>query len=156
VFAVGDEPAAAFNGIYFIHWLGRRIPSAIFISIGLITVGLAMASLASPKFNKIVEFATIPIICSTVITLASLFLATSAYGLVQGLVALQSPLTVTPAPVGQTNFVTVGWTMRDKLRHSLIYESSDAIKRITDWLRLVLEDQGKESLEAQLRKLGQN
>jgi hypothetical protein len=154
VFVVGDEPAAAFNGIYFIQWLGRRIPLAIFISLGVIFACIAL-SMASPKFNlnPIWKLGDTLLHWCVVVYFASLLLATSAYGLVQGLVALQSSVTVTPAPIGQTNFATVGWTSRDKLRHSLIYESPDAIKRITNWLRSALAegaDQGCDRSEGEM------
>jgi hypothetical protein len=65
-------------------------------------------------------------------------LATSAYGLVHGMIALDSSVTVTPAPIGRTDFATVGWNTHEGLRHSLIYESKDAIAAVLKWLASVL------------------
>jgi hypothetical protein len=76
---------------------------------------------------------------SVAITFLTLILAMSAYGFVHGLVALDSSVTATPAPIGKIDFATVGWTDKDQLRHSLIYQSPEAISIITNWLDGALE-----------------
>jgi hypothetical protein len=62
----------------------------------------------------------------------------SGYGMVHGLVSLDSKVTVTPAPTGEMDFATVGWTDEDQLRHSLIYDSKETIATMITWLERVL------------------
>ena len=69
---------------------------------------------------------------------AYLVLAVSAYGLVQGLLALDATVSATPAPVGHTDSLTITWSSDDWLRHFLVHDSPHAIKPIVEWLKDVL------------------
>ena len=53
---------------------------------------------------------------------------------------MDASIAVTPGPVGRTDLVTIPWTSRDRLRHSLVHESPEAIAAIVSWLNAVLAD----------------
>jgi hypothetical protein len=130
-FVVGDEASAALGAVFFAHWLGRRTGILLLIAAFAVAVlgGVQVVSDSTAR-----QVGSILVGCCLALCFAVLVLGTSAYGFVNGLVALDSSVTVTPAPVGQTDFATVGWTSQDGLRHSLIYESSEAIATIVNWL----------------------
>jgi hypothetical protein len=136
VFVVGDEPSAAFSAVYLGQWLGRRAVILLIIAVFALG-GLASFPELIPQ-SRADQLGPLLIGCCFAIYFVCLVFVTGAYGMVHGLVALDSSVTVTPAPIGQADFVTVGWTSQDRLRHSLIYESSEAIAVIVKWLDAVL------------------
>lgn len=134
-FVVGDEANSAFGAVYFGQWVGRRITVMLLLAVvPCAALGTARV-IANGTADRMGQFL---LGCSGAVVFAYLLLAASAYGIVQGLVALDSSTVVTPAPVGKTDFVTVAWTRRDRLRHSLIYESPEAIAVIVRWLESAL------------------
>jgi hypothetical protein len=135
-FVVGDEPSAALSAVYVAQWLGRRAVILLIIAVFALG-GLASFPELVPQ-SRADQVGPLLIGCCFAIYFVCLVFVTGAYGIVHGLVALDSSVTVTPAPVGQTDFATVGWTSQDRLRHSLIYESSEAIATIVRWLDAVL------------------
>jgi hypothetical protein len=66
-------------------------------------------------------------------------IAGSGYGFVHGLVALDSPVTVTPAPIGHADVITVGWTPKQRLRHSVLHGSAEIGRTIANWVASTLE-----------------
>ncbi len=66
---------------------------------------------------------------------AYLIIAITVYGLTLSVIALDSYIAVTPAPVGRSEIVTMAGPSQYRFRHSLIHESPDAIALIVDWLR---------------------
>jgi hypothetical protein len=113
VFVVGDEPAAALSAVYFGQWLMRRM------SLVLIAAVFALPFLARVVPGVISETRADqigPWIIGIIFAFgfASLMIAGSGYGFVHGLVALDSPVTVTPAPIGHADVITVGWTPKQR------------------------------------------
>jgi hypothetical protein len=133
VFVVGDEPSAAFGAVYLTQWLGRRVILWLIIAtIGSIGVSVVLPNVISEgKMDQIGPWLIGS--CFAILFLTFIF-AMSAYGMVHGLVALDSSVTVTPAPIGKTDFATVRWNNKERLRHSLIYQSPEAISIIINWL----------------------
>ena len=144
-FVVGDEPSAALGAAFFVQWAGRKIMwlsffgslAAIFLLSGLEQTSFSQTF---PKFvisadstGKLLMYIFVAILCLMPI------LSMSAYGIVHGLVGVDANVGVTPAPIGSTDFTTVSWADRDSLRHSLIYDSPQALKAITDWLGGILK-----------------
>lgn len=135
-FVIGDEASAILSSVYFAQWLGRRAVILLIVAVFALAALAAFPGLmAQSKYDQL---GPVLIGCCFAIYFILLLFATSAYGVVHGLVALDSSVTVTPAPVGCTEFATVTWTTRDRLRHSVIYESPDAIATIIKWLDGVL------------------
>lgn len=60
------------------------------------------------------------------------------HGLLQGLIALDSYVAVTPGPVGRADLITIPWTSEDKLRHSLVHDSPEAVAAIIQWVQRLL------------------
>ena len=62
-----------------------------------------------------------------------------SYGLEQGLLGLDSPISITPAPRDTVDFITLPWPKPNVEvkgnRHSSVYISREVIKHIDDWLR---------------------
>lgn len=141
-FVVGDEPSAALGAVYLSQWLGRRAVILLLITVFGLGGLAAFPGLVSQSRED--QLGPVLIGCCFAICFLFLIFATSAYGLLHGLVALDSAVTVTPAPVGQTDFTTIAWAKKDRLRHSLIYESPEAIASITLWLGTVLKKSREE------------
>jgi hypothetical protein len=80
--------------------------------------------------------ARITIGCLAVLSLVVLF-AMLGQGITQGLVGLDSSVAITPSPIGKTEFVTVSWIRKDRirqLRHSEIYAAQETIDAVIEWL----------------------
>lgn len=133
----GDEPNSAFGAVYLAQWLGRRIAVALLFAIPASFVFSRLGVIAKGTVDRIVPYF---IGCFLATYFAYLLFATSAYGVVQGLLAMDASIAVTPGPVGRTDLVTLPWTSRDRLRHSLVHESPEAIAAIVAWLTTVLPD----------------
>ncbi len=132
VSVMGDEASAFLSSLYFFHWLERRMRP--FLLILLILSWLpSVQDLFGNGWSGIIVMSLIAGILTS-----SILFSSSAYGVVQGLISLDSLLSVTPSPVGDTDFATVPWSKRDTLRHSLIYRSEDAISLIMRWAEQVL------------------
>jgi hypothetical protein len=134
---IGDEAAAALNSVYLMQWLGSRTASLLLVV--TITVGiLAMALPSIFRGAGVEQFGIALMACCASLAVLYFVLAVCAYGLVQGLIALDSSVTLSSAPIGGADIATFGWTGKDKLRHSLIYRSPEAITRIVTWLKPIL------------------
>ena len=131
VFVVGDEASAGLGAVYFAHWLVRRW--GLWLTVIMFCVSTLFIVFASyfPRGDQIGAW-----IYRGWVAILYLFFAVAVggYGMAHGLVALDSAVTVTPAPTGEMDFATVGWTDKDQLRHSLIYESTEAIATMITWL----------------------
>jgi len=140
-FVVGDEPNSAFGTVYFLQWLSRRIV------IGLLCAILLAAALTHffPVIDTWME-RLFPYMAGAIAAIYVIYLifAVGAYGPVQALIALDATVAATPAPRGHTHSLTIAWTNQDRLRHSLVHDSPEAIKPIAKWLKNAL---GNPSLE---------
>lgn len=134
-FVVGDEPNSAFGAVYFLQWFGRR--SAI--TLLLVAWLSALLSHKGPNMNATTD-RLLPYLFLAIAAIytAYLVLAVSAYGLVQGLLALDATVSATPAPLGHTDSLTITWSNDDWVRHFLVHDSPHAIKPIVEWLKDVL------------------
>jgi pimeloyl-ACP methyl ester carboxylesterase len=135
VFVVGDEPSSAFGALYFGQWLNQRIT---FVVSGIMLLSLPF--IWTRVFSEGIVNRIGPFLVGLCVVgyFGSLFLGTCAYGLVQALIALDSPVTTTPFPVGQTECVAVPWSTKDGPRHFLVYNSPKAIAAIVIWLKSTL------------------
>lgn len=146
-YVIGDEVSASFGGVYSVQWfIGRLIPWLMVVA-GLCGLGIYFAlpewlpkNTAGQKWFWVAVSVWLLLVCS-------LLLATVFHGLVQGLVTLDSSVTTTPSPIGLIDFATIKWTnrdklRRDKLRHSQVYDSREAIEAIIDWLKRTVASLG--------------
>lgn len=131
-FVVGDEPNSAFGAVYFLQWVSRRVV------MGLLCLTLLGAILSHffPAVDTWME-RLFPYLLGAIAATYFVYLifAVGAYGLIQALVALDAAVAATPAPRGDTDFLTVAWTNQDLLRHSVVHDSPEAIKPIVAWLK---------------------
>ena len=119
VFVAEDEASSALGTVYFTQWLWRPVLSisltgaiaAIFASNHMRTLIPKTASEAWGHWLLAIFLVSIPL---------AWVLSVSAYGFLQGLIAVDAADTVTPAPVGKATIKTIAWRIEDKLRHSLV------------------------------------
>jgi hypothetical protein len=136
VFVVGDEPSAALGAVYIAQWLGRKgLTWLVFIAMIFGIAALFPSYIPANRWDQMSRWLVGGWFAILYVTLA---LAVSAYGMVHGLVSLDSTVAVTPAPTGEMDIATVGWTDKDQLRHSLIYGSPEAITMMIIWLHRIL------------------
>jgi predicted membrane channel-forming protein YqfA (hemolysin III family) len=135
-FVVGDEPSSAFGAVYFLQWMWQKV---FFALLWLIFVLGAALSHYFPVIGTRME-QLFPYLLGAIVTLyvAYLILAVAAYGLIQALIALDAPVAATPSPQGTADSLTIAWTHRDWLRHSLVHDSPEAIEPIAGWLKDLL------------------
>lgn len=143
VFSVaGDEAAAALGGVYFSQWLAYSTFMKIFIPLGLALGAIGIIALfAAPdsSFMNLMNHA-IWVVQGIVFGILNLvFLVTMAgYGLILAIIALNRSVAVTATPVGSAECTTIIASSKDRLRHSLVYESPEVIHAILHSLQLVL------------------
>ena len=139
--AIGDEAGPALGGVYFGQWLIRRVLKLSLIVIVLIYLAAMLLEIFKPTspaytINKELLYVLLP--GALVLVFLSALLAVSGYGALQGLVSLDSPVTVTAAPLGHADIVTAAWTHQRQLQHSAIYESPEVSAAIVEWLTPLL------------------
>ena len=130
-FVVGDEPASALGAVYLIQWLGQKIIAALLFAIPIWVIAARFIKPLYYWFDQL-----LPYIASGIVAIYALYLtlAISAYGLLQGFIALDATMASTPAPQGKTDFVTIAWSNQSLSHHSVVHDSCKAITAITDWL----------------------
>jgi hypothetical protein len=134
-FVVGDEPSSAFGAVYFLQWLGGKILFGVLCIILLAAVLSHFFVIVDTWMERLFPYLSVAI---SALYLTYLIFAVAAYGLIQGLIALDATVAATPAPKGSTNSLTIAWTNQDSLRHSLVHDSPEAIKPIAEWLTNIL------------------
>ena len=75
-----------------------------------------------------------------------------AYGVLQGLIALDTPMTISAAPAGTASVVTVAWNWRDGVRHSIVHQAPRVGQAIVIWM---LENQLRALLDLAGTEVGQ-
>jgi hypothetical protein len=126
---VGDEPSAAFGALYFVRWSGHILAIILLMTVPFI---LNSRAIARSQGTQVAMTLAGGFLAAYV---AYLTIAITVYGLTLSVIALDSYIAVTPAPVGRSEIVTMAGPSQYRLRHSLIHESPDAIALIVDWLR---------------------
>jgi hypothetical protein len=148
VHSVGDEPSSALGGAYIAQWLLRRSTLVVAIVITLLGYVPAIATAINDAANG--RMSESPLFSGTIsavewirsygaysvtgFVLIWLLIGASAYGPLHLLLAIESSVTVTPAPTGKIDVITVPWSADDGLRHSTVYESTDVHTAIVAWL----------------------
>ena len=136
-FVIGDEPNSVFGAVYLLQWLGRGMFMALLVAFIFLVNTRFIASTTVDAMGMYFAGG------SLVAYLVYVVLSISAYGFVQALLALDATVAVTPAPIGQTDFVTIPWTSRDRLRHSVVHDSREAIAAVSHWLLSVLAEDSR-------------
>ncbi len=139
--AVGDEGASMLGGIYIANWLAQRI--IIYLTIGSLSTGLisVFISRAFPTLLPLKVLLGIPLILlGLVLTLIFIIalVSTASYGFLQGLIALDSHVTVSLSPVGLVEAMTVYWKHESQFHHSALHDSLEVSDAIRDWLTSLL------------------
>jgi hypothetical protein len=131
---VGDEAGSALSGIYFSHWFFRNVLPGLYALI-VVAAGVVLHLRHQLSLGVIAQywswFATwsAPLLLFLPATLAA-----CTYGIKQGLIAIDSPVAVTSAPLGKTDTVTIGWQEALGLRHSQVFQSPQVTEAVSSWL----------------------
>jgi hypothetical protein len=105
---VGDEASFALATAAFAQWTGRRITKTLFSVIAILPILRFFHVISSSWGNLVVDIFTYGMLSLFSI---GLLIFTSAYGLVQGLIGLDSSVTVAPSPVGKVvAYETIAWS----------------------------------------------
>jgi hypothetical protein len=156
--ATGDEAASMLGGIYIGQWLIKRafkwliffeiVITAILIMAVIISeaiagseISKALRSFLPDKAEYIATFSSFIYVC--IFALIAVFavwvvLAAGAYGILHGLMTLDSPISVTPAPLGHVDAITIAWTHDPQLRHSMLHQSAQVGNSIVEWLEPIV------------------
>lgn len=133
VYAVGDEAATALTAVYFWQWLTDKL-ALVFVLAFFAGVLIPWQRLAAYG-ESYIPFVVLFFPAIAVLYAALLIVAGTAHGPLQALINLDSPVTVTPAPVGEAHIVTVGWKTKDRLRHSKAHDDLSVAASISEWLK---------------------
>jgi hypothetical protein len=125
--AIGDEPYAAFAAVFFLRWVTFRLALAIMLPLLLLGIlsRLRVVPTAVPD-----TLAKTLLLGMLFVIPTLLFFATAIYGFVLALVALDSPIAVTPAPGGRCTMMTIFCKRFSWLKHWAIYEQPEAIAAV--------------------------
>ena len=135
VLVVGDEPAALLITTYFMQRASRKLIFILYFGSCLILSILGLSKLVDQGTVSSI-MARVIIGCSTVLSVVLAF-AILCQGIVQALIGLDSSVGITPSPIGKTEFVTVGWIRKEKVRqfrHSEVYAAQETIDAVIEWL----------------------
>jgi len=129
---MGDEVTATLGFVGMIQFLMRRLrPIVVAFMFFCLAMNLYLG-VAQHRLKPVylwLEIAALGGYC-----LVQFLVSTAGYGLVQGLIGVDSWIAITPSPEGVVDFRTVAWGYEDRLRHSRVYDSPEAIKAVKDWL----------------------
>ncbi len=126
---VGDEPSAAFGGVYFVRFLGVQLFTLFGIVFGVTMVVLYFIYPALYQYVKDHVSIYLAIGFSLPLLLASL-----AYGMVQAVLSLDTSVAVAQGPIGRAALHTVVASDRKGLMHHM--DSQD----VADKLKTILEE----------------
>lgn len=117
LFVVGDEASAGLSGFLFGDIVAKKLIPVALICIVLLFVSLILTG-HDPRDSRYF-YVAFAVLMTIVMTL--LIGGASAFGLLQGLIALDTPTAITPAPIGKVDCSTIAWTENDKTRHSVAH-----------------------------------